>query len=530
MKSLELQGFLCQYRYMENTTNLIEIIAKKDARIAELELLVKFYEEQFRLSKHRQFGASSEKSTLPAQPNLFDEAENTADLQEKEPLFEEITYTRHKRSGRRPDDLSALPIETVEHTLPQEQQICSECGGKLHEMGHDTKRELTIIPAQVKIIEHRRAVYSCRSCEKHGEHVPIKKAHMPQPLISGSLASPSAVAHIITQKYVMHAPLYRQEQDYKRQGIKLSRQTMANWIIRCSDDWLLPVYERMKALLLKSNVLHADETRVQVLKEPGKTATSHSYMWLYTTSSDTKRHIILFEYQPSRSSEHPKQFLKNFTGILHTDGYAAYHTLPDITVVGCWVHMRRKFEEALKAMPPSERSRSLANEAIKRIGILFHLEAEWQDLEHEERHKKRLEKSKPQAEAFFQWLQTLNPLPKSTLGKAVNYALEQHKWLMNVYLDGRTEFSNNRVENAVRPFALGRKNWLFCNTVKGAASSAVVYSIIETAKANGLKPFEYLTFLFETVPGSSINELDTLLPWGEAILEKCLMPMKKENT
>lgn len=514
---------------MENVTNWAEIVAKKDARIAELEMLVKFYEEQFRLSKHHQFGPSSEKGDSPEQFGLFDEAENAADLQKSEPELEEITYTRRKRIGKRKDDLSALPVETVEHKLPEEEQVCPECGGALHEMGHDTRRELAVIPAQIKVIEHKRAVYSCRSCERNGDHVPIMKATMPEPLISGSLASPSAVAHIMTQKYVMHAPLYRQEQDWKRQDVSLSRQTMANWIIRCSEDWLSPVYERLKALLLTQDVLHADETTVQVLREPGKTAVSSSYMWLYRTSGDTDRQIVLFEYQPSRSSTHPKQFLKNFKGFLHTDGYAAYHKLPEITVVGCWVHMRRKFEDALKAVPHSERVASSANDAIRRIGLLFHLEEQWKSLGPEERHELRLEKSKPQAEAFFEWLQTLNVLPKTAMGKAVNYALEQRRWLMNVYLDGRTELSNNRAENAVRPFALGRKNWLFCNTVKGAASSSIVYSIIETAKANRLKPFEYLEFLLEAVPSASVGKLDALLPWGGAVPEKCRMLMKKEN-
>lgn len=444
---------------MEMITNWPEIMAKKDARIAELEVLVKFYEEQFRLSKHRQFGSSSEKIAHSDQLDLFDEAENAADLQKPEPELEDIAYTRRKRIGKRKDDLSILPVETLEHKLPEEERSCSECGQTLHEMGHDTRRELVVIPAQVKVVEHRRAVYSCRNCEKYGEHVPFVKAPMPEPLISGSLASPSAVAHIMTQKYVMHAPLYRQEQDWKRQGVSLSRQTMANWIIRCSDDWLLPIYERMKALLLMQDVLHADETTVQILREPNKPAVSNSYMWLYRTSADTNRQIVIFEYQPSRS--HPKQFLKDFEGFLHTDGYAAYHTLPEMTVVGCWVHMRRKFEEALKAILSAEREASSANDALRRIGMLFHLEEQWENLAPEERQELRLQKSKPQAEAFFEWLQTNRVLPKTAMGKAVNYALEQRKWLMNVYLDGRTELSNNRAENAIRPFALGRKNWLF---------------------------------------------------------------------
>jgi transposase len=513
---------------MINNGNWQEIVAVKDARIKELELLLKFYEEQFKLLKSRQFGASSEKGALPFQLGLFDEVENTADPNAAEPELAEITYTRRKRVGKREDDLSMLPVEVIEHKLTEKEQICPECMGPLHEMGNDARRELTIIPAKIKVTEHRRAVYSCRNCEKNSDHVPIIKAPTPEPVIKGSLASPSAVAHVMTQKYVMAAPLYRQEKDWERQGAALSRQTMANWVVRCSEDWLVPLYDRMRGCLLQSRTLHADETRVQVLKEPGRAPATDSFMWMYCTSGDTDRHVVLFEYQPTRSAEHPKLFLKDFKGFLHADGYAVYHKLPDITVIGCWTHMRRRFADALKVIPANEQPSSTAHEALKRIGYLFHLEDSWQKLAPDERYKRRLEKSKPLADEFFDWIEKLMVLPKSAIGKAVNYALEQKPWLMNVYLDGRTELSNNRAENAVRPFCIGRKNWLFCDTVKGAKASATVYSIIETAKANRLKPFEYLKFLFETVPNTATSDaLDSLLPWGEAVPELCRMPVKE---
>lgn len=515
---------------MENATKWAKIIAEKDARIAELELLVKYYEEQVRLSRCRYFGPSSEKGKVEGQICFFNEAENIAAPDLPEPTLEQITYARRKKKGKRDIDLSYLPVEIEEYRLSEEERICPECGGALHEMGHDVSRDIKIIPAQVKVLEHRRSVYSCRFCEKNGDHATIIKAPMPEPVIKGSLASPSAVAHIMTQKYVMYAPLYRQEQDWRRNGVALSRQTMANWVIRCAEDWLVPLYDRMREKLLSQQVLHCDESMVQVLHEPGRSATSNSYMWLYRTSGDTKKHIVLFEYQPTRSSEHPKRFLSDFKGFLHADGYAGYHKLPDeITVVGCWVHLRRKFEDALKATPVSERPTSLANEALRRIGWLFHLEDQWCSLDADERHKRRLEISKPLAESFYKWLGTLGVLPKMAMGKAVNYAFEQRRWLMNVYLDGRTELSNNRVENSVRPFAVGRRNWLFCNSVKGATASAVVYSLIESAKANGLKPFDYLKFLFESVPNTTTGELDSLLPWGESIPEYCRMTEVKES-
>ena len=254
-----------------------EITALK-TEVAELKALVKFYEGQLRLNKHRQFGASSEKSLIPEQLGLFDEAENTAN-DESHP--EDIVCARRKRKGKRDEDLSRLPTEMVYHTLPESERICPECGGPLHGIGYSTRRELVIIPAQVKVVQHEQEVCACRNCEKNSDHTPIVKAPMPEPVINGSLASPSAAAHIMHQKYVMCAPLYRQEQDWKRQGMALSRQTMANWVIRCAEDWLEPLYERMRLKLLTHDVLHADETRVQVLKEPGKTPQSNSFMWLY---------------------------------------------------------------------------------------------------------------------------------------------------------------------------------------------------------------------------------------------------------
>ncbi len=497
------------------------------ARKAELEVLVKYYEELLRLNKQRQFGTSSETNEALEQLSLFDEAENTAEPSREEPELEEVTYQRRKRAGKREADLSSLPTEVVEHDIPEEERICPDCGGELHRMGQDIRRELKVIPAQIKVVEHRRSVYSCRACEKANDHVPVVKAALPEPVIKGSIASPSLVAHIMNQKYVMCVPLYRQEQSWLREGISLSRQTMANWMIRCSEDWLEPLYNRMKELLLFQKVLHADETVCQVLHEPGKKANTNSYMWLYQTSGIAPKQIILYEYQPTRSSAHPKRFLNGWSGYLHADGYSGYHNLPsDITVIGCWVHLRRKFTDALKAIPEESRDKGAASEAIRRIGALFHMEDQWNDLKPDKRQKLRLKESKPLAEALFAWLETLNALPKFALGKAVAYAIGQHRWLMNFYLDGRLELSNNRAENSIRPFVMGRKNWLFANTQKGAKASAVIYSIIETAKANGLKPFDYLQFLFEKMPNATTGELDALLPWGDALPDESRVTLK----
>ncbi len=516
---------------MENDLKSTDLTLENSAlksRICELEALVKYYEAQFRLAKHRQFGASSEKGELPEQLGLFDEAENAAVPKQEEPQLEEITYQRKKRAGKREKDLSALPVEVIEYDLPDSEQNCPECGTALHTMGHDVRRELKIIPAKVSVVEHKRAVYSCRYCEKHGEQATIVKTPMPEPIIKGSLASPSLLAHIINQKYVMHVPLYRQERAFLREGISLSRQTMANWIITVATFWLAALYGLMKTQLLSHDVAHADETTCQVLNEPGKKANTNSYMWLYSTSGEAEHPIILFEYKATRSSSHPKQFLNGWSGYLHADGYSGYHNLPpEITVVGCWAHLRRKFTDAYKTLSAGEKEKSKIPEALERIGALFHLESKWKDLDAAERHQLRLKESKPLAEDLFAWLESLGALPKSHLGQAVSYARNQRHWLLNVYLDGRLELSNNRIENSIRPFAVGRRNWLFCNTQKGAAASSVIYSIVETARANGLNAFAYLQFLLEALPNTTTSQLQSLLPWGSAVPDSCRAPVKQ---
>jgi len=296
---------------------------------------------------------------------------------------------------------------------------------------------------------------------------------------------------------------------------------MANWMVKASTDWLEPIYERLRTELLKNEALHADETTVQVLREPGRKAVTESYMWLYRTGGDTLKPVALYNYQQTRSSSHPKRFLSGWKGYLHTDGYSGYHSLPDVIPVGCWAHMRRKFDEALKGMEPKEIENSAAGKGLDFCNRLFDLERDFKELTPAERLKARLELSRPIADRFFAWIGALNPLPKTLLGKAAHYALDQRKYLMNVYLDGRLELSNNRAERSIKPFVMGRKNWLFCNTPKGAHASSVIYSVIETAKENGLKPFEYLKFLFETMPNTTTDKIDSLLPWSGSLPPEC---------
>ncbi|WP_245837402.1 IS66 family transposase [Virgibacillus phasianinus] len=498
----------------------------------ELEAKIKWYEEQFRLSQQRQFGSSSEK-TNPDQLSLFNEAEASADSTVEEPTIEIITYKRKKQRGQRDGKLENLPSETIEYRLPTGEQACSCCGGELHEMSTEVRREIEIIPAQAKVKKHVRYVYSCRHCERNEIETPIVTAIAPAPVYPGSLASPSAMAYTMTQKYVESMPLYRQEKHLERFGLSISRQTLANWIVYGANTWLNLIYDEMYVHLLRQDIVHADETTLQVLSEPERPATSTSYIWMYRTGREGPP-IIMYDYQQTRASKHPRRFLENFHGYLHVDGYAGYNGIADVTLVGCWAHARRKFTEALKALPESASTSAVkGKEGLAFCNQLFQIERDLKDVSPVERYEQRLERSQPVLEAFSAWLREQTPrvLPKSALGQAIKYCRNQWDRLGSFMKDGRLEIDNNRGERSIKPFVIGRKNWLFSNTAKGAKSSAIIYSVVETAKENGLNPFNYLSYLFETLPNvdtTDKNNLVQLLPWSPTIPMECRVPNKSK--
>ena len=470
-------------------------------QIADLQQRVDFLMAQMRLSRRKQFGSSSEKSEYD-QLSLFDEAETYADEKVPEPQASEVKAHYRKKATQSKEKLPEdLPVEIVEHTLPTEEQSCAACGHALHVIGKNIRETLKLIPAKAVIERHIQYVYGCRDCEKNACETPIVKAPTDTPLISGSIASAEAVAQLMTQKFVMGVPLYRQEQEWNRQGIPLSRQTMSNWLLKCTEDYLVPLYNRLHEQLLENDVLHADETTLQVLHEEGKTPQSTSYMWLYRTSGDAKQAIVLYEYQPDRKAERPKKFLKGFHGYLHTDGYSGYHSLPEeIMVVGCWAHARRKFDEALKGLPEKARAGSMSMRAKQYCDRLFELERGFADLSAEVRRLKRQEQSGPLMREFFHWLKAQNVSAKSAFGNAARYVFDQKKYLVRYLLDGRLEMSNNRAERSIKPFVIGRKNFLFANTARGAMASAIMYSLVETAKENGISPYNYLVWVLKTAP------------------------------
>jgi len=482
--------------------------------------------EQLELLKRRMFGTSSQQLDVDTrdQLNLFNEAEALADQRLPEPELEEITYKRKKQKGKREQDLSGLPVERIEHELSPEERICPECGKVMNDIGVHTRRSLKVLPARMIVVEDAVHTYAC-DCETDDGHTPIVTAEAPAPLIPGSLATPSLVSYLMTQKYQNGLPLYRLERGFQLDGINISRQTMANWIITCAGCYLLAIYLLMISFLLKEPAIHADETTYQVLKEPGRRPQTKSYEWLYRTSGCAAHPIVIYEYQETRSHKHPEKFLKDFKGYLHTDGYDGYHDLPaDIIVVGCWFHARQYWENLLKSMPKDKRAGSAAAKGLAYIQKLFDFEREWKNLTPEKRLEKRLVESKPVSDAFFNWAASLGALPKSLLGEAVHYTLSQRKYLENVYLDGRLELSNNRAERSVKSFVIGRKAWLFAATPEGAKASSVVYSIIETAKENGLRPFQYLQYLLETLPNTTTGNLEALLPWSDTLPEECRVP------
>lgn len=513
---------------------LLGIIEEKDRRITELEQQVQWFMAQIRLAKHKQFGVSSEQTNVE-QINLFNEAEATADLAAPEPSLTEVKAHYRKRTRLTTDKLPEdLPVEVIEHELPETERVCPDCGSELHTMGREIREDLKVIPAKAVVVRHVRHVYACRNCEDTSDHVPVVKADMPEPVIKGGFASPETIAHIASQKFMMASPLYRQEQEWKQNGIQLSRQTMSNWLIKASTDWLEPIYEEMKSRLCEHNVLHGDETVLQVLKEPGKTVQSKSYMWLYRTSGEAKYQIVLYDYQPDRKHTHPEEFLKGFSGYLHADGYDGYHKLPEnITIVGCWAHLRRKLFDALKILPKDKQLDSNAAKGVAYCDRLFHFEKQFALMTPEKRLKERERLSRPLVDEFYDWIGHLNALPNTLLGKAAYYAQSQRKYLERYLLDGRLEISNNRAERSIKPFVIGRKNWLFNNTPNGARASAVYYSLVVTARENGLNPFEYLTWILTNMPNLGkpgyATSIEDFLPGSAALPKKVYIPKSKET-
>jgi len=496
--------------------------------IERLEAQVEKLTEMLIIAQKARFGPSSEKGAYVlddayVQDMLFNEAEAYA--HEEEP--ELVNVDQHTRKPRRTKEELAktLPVVEVVIDIPEDERNCDICEGGLTSIGKELVRsEVSIIPAQAYVTETYRINYGCNDCLKETDEANIIKPEVPEPVVKRGLASPSSAAHVFYQKFVNAMPLYRQAKDWANFGVNISRATLAYWVIYISLHWLLPLWDALKDILLGSPVILADETPIQVLKEPGKTPQSKSYMWVYCTGNVARPPpIVLFEYKPGRAGEYPRAFLKGAKDFyLLTDGYIAYDSVENAIRCCCWAHLRRKFKEAMPKNAPKDNCARIGFEYCQK---LFALERKFMELTPEMRLKQRIKQSKPVLDKFYGWVATVNPLSGSKLAQAISYAVNQKEGLSAFLLDGRIEISTNRIENKIRPFVVGRKNFLFADTVDGAKASAIAYSIIQTAVANGLNTYEYLLFLFTELPTVLTKDpgadLSRFFPWSEEVQEKC---------
>lgn len=472
---------------------------------------------------HSMYGRSSEKDKYidDGQLSLFNEAEKEYDSGAEEPTT--VTVEKHERKKKITKDelVENLPHYEVDCTL--EDTTCKVCNEEMIVIGREKVRsELVIIPEKMAVIDYYRYSYKCVKCEKETGETNIVKAPTPVPVMKKSMAAPATVAYVMQEKYVNGVPLYRQEQYWKSKGVALNRNTLANWIIR-SSMWFNPVYEHLKKALLKEEVIHADETELLVLKEDGRTASQKSRMWVYCSGKYATNKIVLHEYAPTRSGEVARRTLKGFAGYLQTDGYSAYNKVENVKHVGCWSHARRKWVECLPKGIKVEGSK--ASEALELIQQLFALEENFKELKPKERNNQRVKQSKPVLEAYWELVENINANQGSSLKKAQTYSLNQRKYLEEFLSDASVVLSNNRVENAIRPFVIGRKNFLFSDTSRGADASALCYSIIETAKINKLNPYGYLLYLLTELPKlgekPSCEQLEAVMPWSNSLPDYC---------
>ena len=539
--------FFCDNKSMKNSIDLsalsreelekeyIKLHAEYESAMAK----VNWYTEQYELSRARMFGRSSE-SGIAGQMSfedlmLFNEAEALRDPIHIEPKVEDVIPAENqnkKHRGKPKKNISRLPLVTDVYELSPQEQICPTCGAPLHEMKEKVYVEIEVLPATVRVHKHITKVYACRNCDSNGSGTIIEAEGAPKPVIEKSLAGASLIADFMSKKYVDALPYYRQEKDYERLGIPVTRNNMCNWSIQVANLYFKPLIEKMRQVMYSDHVIHCDETTVEVLREPDRPASTTSYIWVTTTAETQAEHpAAIYNYTQSRSSTDARKVLSGYTGYIMCDGYAGYDALTktgkngeppmDVQPVACMVHVRRKFVEALKVVEPKHREDTGANTAIKMLAELFHIDNQFSGLPKEEREKKRLEYLQGPFGDFFAWVKSEydQTLPKSKYGQALEYTIKQEHKARRIFEDGRLELDNNLAERTVKPFVIGRKNWLFSNTSAGADASCMIYSIVESAKLNGLVPYEYIKYLLETMPGKRLTDefIQSLMPWSKTI-------------
>ena len=492
--------------------------------------------EQIMLMNQRSFGKKTEKADEIAGQldlSLFIDVFNEAEVQmdnSAEPEIESVVISSYKRSktkGQRDADLDGLPARIFQHKLSEEQlQKLFPNGYK--ELPEKVYKRLVIIPETFLVDEHHLHVYASK--DNSGS---IVTAERPIDLFRNSIATPSLVAAIMNSKFEMHNPLDRLSRSFKSNGIKLETNTMSNWVIKGSEMYLSLLYDYLRQYLLASKVIHADETPLQVNKvkaDSGKPA--KTYMWVYCNGGyKGVKPIVLYDWQKGRSGDFPKEFLQGYSGSLITDGYQVYHSLgnlsPGLTVGGCWIHARRKFAEIIKSIGEKAAQGTLAMEAYEMMTEIMAIDNQYDDLTKKEREKMRQQVLKPKVEAYFEWAKLKYTMVghQSAIGKALFYSINQETYLKAFLMNGDIPMDNNTAERAIRPFTIGRKNWVTMDSENGAKASAIIYSIVETAKANNLRPYAYLELLLTEIPKhmdeKSLAFLEELLPWNKKVQKNC---------
>ena len=521
---------------------LIRLFLSQQEQLENIDHTLQLVLEQMADLKRHRFGRSSEKHETEDQISFmevdgkivfFNEAEAVAAEEHTQEEPESVSRRKpKKKQGKREEDLDGLPVVVVEHSMTDEELEDKFGKDGWKQLPDEVYRRYSFTPAKIEVEEHHVKVYAGKETEE------VIKAPHPQALLRGSLVSPSLEAAVMNAKYVNAVPLYRQEQEFERYGLHISRQNMANWTIQCADRYLAVLYDYLHEKLYGYHVLQADETPVLVNKD-GRPAGSKSYMWVYRTGRMyTECQIILYEYQRTRNASHPREFLKDFSGVCVTDGYQVYHTIEeereDLKIAGCWSHARRRFDEAVKALPKAKQKDSRAYLALTMIQAIYREEKQLKDLPAEERKNRRQLSVKPLVEAYFTWVrENLPKVPqKSKTWEGFNYSLNQEKYLKVFLDDGEVPMDNNAAEQSIRGFCIGKKNWVMIDTIAGAKSSAIIYSIAETAKANNLKPYDYFEYLLTEIPKHldvpDRSFLDDLLPWSPSLPENCRKPGKNE--
>lgn len=506
---------------------------KLSGEIQELNKKMEVLIEQITLANKNRFGRSSEKMTDTSQICFmevdgtivfFNEAEAVSDLDAEEPdTLENKPARKAKAVGKKEADIKDLPVNIINHYLTDEELVAEFGKNGWKQLPDAISKRYRFIPAKVEIDEHHVGVYASKTDDR------IIKADHPKALLHGSLVSPTIAAAIMNGKYVNAVPLYRLEQEFSRYGLTITRQNMANWMIRLGESYLAVLYDYLHQELYNYHVIQADETPVLVNRD-GRSAGSKSYMWVYRSGHlYSDKQIVLYDYHKTRNCSHPREFLCNYSGICVTDGYQVYHTIEkereDLQIAGCWVHARRKFDEALTVIPKAHRNKSDAFLVIKQIQAIYREEGKLNELSSKERLMQRQLVIKPLVDALFAYLKKMEPtVPTSgQLRKAYTYILNQEKYLRVFLEDGEVPIDNNASERAIRGFCIGKKNWQMIDTINGAHSSAIIYSIAETAKANNLKPYDYFVYLLEEIPKHMEQKdrtfLENLLPWSKKLPE-----------